>query len=90
MKWKPWARILFLGLIFTSSAVGQIFKLIYGSWWGSLLVLNDSAFRVWDQLFGVESGVDMPATAAWLSLGFFGGLSLLLLYRKIRAYEVVT
>lgn len=90
VKWKPWARILFLGVIFTCSALGQIFKLIYGSWWGSLLVINDVFFRIWDQLFGIESNVDMPVTAAWISVLFFALFSLLLLYRRIRAFEVVT
>jgi ABC-2 type transport system permease protein len=90
VKWKPWARILFLGLIFTCSALGQIFKLIYGSWWGSILVLNDIFFRIWDQFFGIESRVEMPLTAAWISVFFFASLSLFLLYRRIRAFEVVT
>lgn len=90
VKWKPWARILFLGILFTFSALGQIFKLIYGTWWGSFLVLNDIMFRVWDQLFGIASNVEMPAAAAWFSLAAFFVFSLFMLYRRIRAFEVIS
>ena len=89
VKWKPWARILFLGVLFTFSGLGQIFKLLYQSWWGSLLVLNDVMFKIWDQLFGISSNVEMPITAAWFSLAAFTAFSTFLLYRRIRAFEVI-
>lgn len=90
VKWKPWARIAFLGAIFVCSAVGQIFKLIYGTWWGSVLVVDDLMVRVWDQLFGVESSHDIPAMLAWIVLAIFATFSAWLLFRRIRAFEVVS
>jgi ABC-type transport system involved in multi-copper enzyme maturation permease subunit len=100
VKWKPFAAIVYLGGIFIFSAVGKLFKLVYGTWWGSLLVLDDLMTRVWDQLFGAAlgegrfglplGGQDVPAAAAWISLAVFAGLSLWALYRRIRAYEVVS
>jgi hypothetical protein len=90
VKWKPWARIAFLGVIFVFSAIGQIFKLIYGTWVGSLLVLDDLMVRVWDQLFGIESSQSVPAPVAWLALAAFALFSSWLLFRRIRAFEVVS
>lgn len=89
VKWKPWARITFLGSIFVFSAIGQIFKLIYGTWWGSLLVVDDLMVRVWDQLFGIESAQSIPAPVAWVALALFASFSGWLLFRRIRAFEVV-
>ncbi|HVS62599.1 MAG TPA: hypothetical protein VMT85_03735 [Thermoanaerobaculia bacterium] len=90
VKWKPWARIAFLGAIFVFSAIGQIFKLIYGTWWGSLLVVDDLMVRVWDHLFGIESSQQIPALVAWIALAIFGAFSAWLLFRRIRAFEVVS
>lgn len=90
VKWKPWARIVFLGLTFIMSAVGQVFRLIFESPMGSLVSLFDLADRVWDQLFGVESNVELPASVAWLALLFFIAVSVMVLYRRLRAFEVVS
>lgn len=90
VKWKPWARIAFLGALFISSAIGQTFKLIYDSWWGSLLVFDDLIRRIWDPMFAVEPGSELPLSWAWAALLLFTTLSALALYRRIRAFEVVS
>jgi hypothetical protein len=46
---------------------------------------------VWEHLLGVETSAteSLSATSAWLGLLVICGLCLLLLARKVRAYEVV-
>jgi ABC-2 type transport system permease protein len=90
VKWRPWATIAFLGSIFICTAVGQIFKLVYGTWWGSLLVFDDVMMRIWDQLLAVAEPGDLPAFGAWAALLVFAAFSVWALYRRIRAYEVVS
>lgn len=90
VKWKPFARILFLGSILVTAAVGNVFKLVYDTWWGSVLVLADLMIRVWDFLLGRESVMDIPWPLAWFFLIAFAGISLLALYRRIRAFEVIS
>jgi len=90
VKWKPFARILFLGSILVAAAVGNVFKVLYGSWWGSVMVLNDLMVRIWDQLLGRATSSAVPPFAAWFFLLLFIVVSLLLLYRRIRAFEVVS
>ena len=90
VKWKPFARILFLGSILVTAAVGNIFKLVYDTWWGSVMVLADLMIRVWDFLLGRESVMDIPWPFAWFCLMAFAGVSLLALYRRIRAFEVIS
>ncbi len=92
VKWKPWARIVFLGLTFIMTAVGQVFRLIFESPMGSLLSLFDLADRVWDQLFGIEAsgGEQLSPFLAWLALLAFTGVCTAILYRRLRAFEVVS
>ena len=90
VKWKPFARILFLGSILVTAAVGNVFKLVYDTWWGSVMVLADLMIRVWDFLLGRESVMDIPWPLAWFCLAAFAGVSLLALYRRIRAFEVIS
>jgi len=57
--------------------------------WGSLINLTDMMRVVWASLFGVRFWSNVPVGAAWLSLLVACGICLLLLARKIRAYEIV-
>lgn len=91
VKWKPWARIVFLGFTFIMSAVGQVFSLVFEVPMGRVLSIFDVADRIWDSLFGVEqSSIDLPAPLAWAAMILFTLLSVGILYRRLRAFEVVS
>lgn len=90
VKWKPWARIAFLGAIFVATAIGQVFKVLYETWWGSMIVLNDLMLRFTAWLYGVDTMVEIPVAAACFSLILFAALSLFVLYQRIRAFEVIS
>jgi len=89
VKWKPWARILFLGAIMVGSAFGQLYKEFYDSWLGSMVVAFDVTDALSDSVFGVEQTVGMPAAAAWAAAAGLAALSAALLYRRVRGFEVV-
>jgi ABC-2 type transport system permease protein len=90
MKWKPVAAAAYFGLIlFTAFASGMI-NFLFRTSLGSLLNISDMVKVVWTQLFAIDAYSDVPAWSAWLSLAAFGGIFLMLLVRKIKAYEVVT
>ena len=89
VKWKPLARVLFLGIVVVLSGMGQSFNLIYGTWRGSLLDLDALREAAWDQLFGLPSGNGVPGWSAWLGLAVLCALSAWVLSRRLRAYEVV-
>jgi hypothetical protein len=44
---------------------------------------------VWAHLFNIDSPVSVPVWAAWASLLTLCAFCLALLYRKVRAYEIV-
>jgi hypothetical protein len=76
-----------------------VIKLLFVTSWGDLFHLNSVVQVIWSWLFlghaeetyvirGVEVG-QLPVWSAWLMLVFVCGICLLLLAKKVRAYEVV-
>ena len=90
VKWKPWARILFMGAILSGTAFGEFYKQFYDSWLGSMVVAFDVTAALSASVFGTEGNVQMPDTAAWLAAGLLVAVSAALLYRRVRAFEVVS
>jgi ABC-2 type transport system permease protein len=90
VKWKPVARVALLMLFFALSGFGKVINEVLRTWWGSLLSLGEVITRIWQSLFGVDlADPDIPLAAAWTMMGLWCLISLWLLSRRIRAYEVV-
>ncbi len=90
VKWKPWARIVFMGAILSGTAFGEFYKQFYDSWLGSMVVAFDVTAALSATVFGTEGNVQMPGVAAWLAAGLLVAVSAALLYRRVRAFEVVS
>ena len=100
VRWKAIAGALLFGIFMVGAGFGAIVKELFITRWGDLFNLQKIVKVIWDRLFsggqepatevvrGVEVG-QLPIWSAWLALAFFCGLCLLLLARKIKAYEVV-
>jgi len=89
VKWRPVARLAYIGLFIVLSAVAGIVNFLFKTDLGSLLNIGDMIGVIWATLFGITSLTDVPAWSAWMSILTFSGLCLLLLARKVKAYEVV-
>ena len=89
VKWKPVARAALFGVFFVLSALGGLVNLLLDTSWGSLIDIFGMVMVVWSGLFGIPGPVDVPVWAAWGSLIAFCAICLLLLSRKVRAYEIV-
>jgi ABC-2 type transport system permease protein len=89
VKWKPLARLGLFGVFVIAAMLSQILNFSLRTDWGSLINLADMLRVVWTSLFGVSTWTNVPVPAAWLSILIACGACLLLLARKIRAYEVV-
>lgn len=89
LKWKPAAQAAMFGVFFVASMFAATVNMMFKTRWGSLFNVSDMMQVIWAQLFGVSSEVGLPAWAAWLSVLTVCGACLLLLARRIRAYEVV-
>jgi ABC-2 type transport system permease protein len=89
VKWKPLARLGLFGVFMVSGGLAGILNFALRTHWGSVLNVSDMIRIVWTSLFGIESWGRTPVWAAWASLIALCLLSILLLARRIRAYEVV-
>ncbi len=90
VKWKPVARATMMIFFFVMIGVAKSIEEALDAWWGMLLSSWHVIASIWGGLFGQapEDGLP-PVWAAWCALIFGCLLFLLVLYRRIRAYEVV-
>jgi ABC-2 type transport system permease protein len=90
VKWKPVARITLMGLFFVLMGFGTAIREALDVWWGTLLSPWHVVSSIWYSLFGMGVSDELPpAGASWVALAAGSLLCLFLLYRRIRAYEVV-
>ena len=89
VKWKPLARLGLFGVFVVAGGLSGVLNFTLRTDWGSVINLADMIRVVWSSLFGVSTWSATPVWAAWLSLLSACGICVLLLRRKIRAYEVV-
>jgi ABC-2 type transport system permease protein len=90
VKWKPVARIALIGLFFVLMGFGGTINQALDVWWGMLLSAWHLIGSIWWSLFDMGVTDEFPPVgAAWIALIAGSLLCLALLYRRIRAYEVV-
>ena len=89
VKWKPVARIVLLVVFFVLAGFGAAINESLDTTWGSLLNLGELIRAVWAGLFGIDVRVRLEPGPAWIALAAVCAASLVLLARRIKAYEVV-
>jgi ABC-2 type transport system permease protein len=90
VRWRLAASAALFGCYLIPAAIGQIVNEIFNTQWGNLIKLSDLFEAVWTNLlFFGQARTDIPVWSAWLMLVLISGLCLLMLKRKVRAYEVV-
>ncbi len=91
-KWRPVAAASMLGLFFIAAGFGSVMNdmLRVDTEWGVLLNLSTVIAMIFDWFSeGVTQRGNVPSWAAMASLGTLSVASVFVLYRKIRACEVV-
>jgi hypothetical protein len=83
------ARALLFALVVFPAAFGRALNALLNVEWGRLLDLGNAWSRVLEGLFGISVRTGLPLGGAWASLLTVSALSLFLLHRKLRAFEVV-
>lgn len=95
VKWKTIARITFFAIVAISSIVGEVIQEIFGGMSGDLVNINAALQVVVANTYNAKSDMvitypDMPLWIAAAQLLLLSGLSLLLLTRRIRAFQVIS
>jgi ABC-2 type transport system permease protein len=92
VKLKPLAAASMFGVFFVAAAFGELSHDILGigRQWGILMNITEVMNMIWTWLFDGETTYrTLPVWSAFISIGFFYSASLYMLWKKIRACEVV-
>jgi ABC-2 type transport system permease protein len=90
IRWEAMARAVLLGIFALSPAVAGAINEIFETSWGSILNPGLMLVNIWQGLFRVPQSTAVPLWAAWATILVWCAVSLLLLARKVRAYEIVS
>jgi ABC-2 type transport system permease protein len=89
VKWRIAAGALLLGIFVVGAGFGGVINQIVRTDYGSLFNLPLVMYTIWMQLFGRPSDTGLEPLEAWLAVAAFSAGCLYLLWRKVRAFEVV-
>lgn len=89
VKWKIAAGALLVGVFFVAAGLGQAINAVLDVRWGRLINLSDVFAAVWANLFRVRDAPNISPASAWMMLALICAGCVWLLYRKLRAVEVV-
>ncbi len=90
LKWRMLAGAALLGLWVVGIPASLVVTSVLRTKWGALLDIRGLMRVVWVRMLGVDEVTSIPLWGAWLTLLTVCALCLLLLARRIRAYEVVS
>lgn len=90
VRLKPVARGTLFGIIFILGGVSDAINAVTHSDWGSIFNIVDSIIIIVIRLFDPTHTQGIPTWAACLSLLLTSTFSLFLLWKKLRAHEVVS
>ncbi len=89
VRWRIAAGALMLGVFFLGAGFAQAINAVLGTARGYYFDIGSMAGRVWSGLFGTEPRIPMEQFDAWMGLIAVCIACVLLLERKVRAFEVV-
>jgi ABC-type transport system involved in multi-copper enzyme maturation permease subunit len=89
VKRKIAAGALILGVFFAGSGFGSAINDVMRTNTGTVIGLTQDIHAIWSDLLRYDSGIDMPVSTAWLALAVTWLICLVLLNRRIRAFEVI-
>jgi ABC-2 type transport system permease protein len=89
VRWKIAAGGLILGVIFAGAGFGAAINAVMRTHNGSLIDIQQMMATAWAQLLHYDSGNGISPMQAWTVLAIVCAISLWLLSKKVRAFEVV-
>ena len=93
LKWRIAASAGLFAVFMIPQVVGTLVGVMFSTRWGNIISLSAILESINKSLFRSRNSFnvvpDLPVAAAWLGLAIFCAICLLLLSRRVRAYEVV-
>ncbi len=89
IKWKTAAGAAILGVFFVGAGFGAAINAVMRTKYGSLIDLSQVMRTIWNSLFRLPADTGLETLDAWNALAVTCLLCLWLLFKKVRAFEVV-
>lgn len=95
VRWRVVAAALLAIVILVGGSLAGMINFMFGTGWGDLLSPGLLVWTIWEGLFfgdpsaGELPVANVPVAAAWIALAVMAGLCLLILDKKLAAYQVV-
>lgn len=89
IKRKITIQGIMIGFYFATAVFAQVINQLFETKWGYLFSLSEAMGSLWYGLFGQIERMDLPWWGSGFTISMFFALSLGLLSRKIRAYEII-
>lgn len=89
VKWRPVAIATMFGIFFVLGGMSQTLQQLLDSEWPTVINLGEVITIVVATRFFPQEPTPIPVAVAWAALGGFALLSLTLLWRRIRPWEIV-
>jgi ABC-2 type transport system permease protein len=90
VKWKIAAGALILGVFFAGAGFGNAINSILRTRYGSVINLSDVIHTIWAYFFRHGyMDTNLTTNQAWIVLGLTGAFCLGMLFKRVRAFEVV-
>lgn len=94
VRWRLVAAGLLVMVILVGASLGEMINALFNTGWGRLLSPGLLVATIWEGLFRGMGGPlsaenQVPVPAAWIALLVMCGICLLVLDKKLAAYEVV-
>lgn len=89
VKWRIVAGALLLAVMFFGAGFAQAINAVMRTQSGHFVNIVYLMSTVWTSLFRMDADPSISAAAAWIALLLYGAICLMLLVRKVRAFEVI-
>lgn len=83
------AQAYLFGVVIAGSAVGNAVRFQFDAPWGLVFNLPEVMRSLWGQLYGVDLEAALHPAVAWAALAAWCAAALLILWKRLQAYEVV-
>jgi len=89
VKWKPVARLCLILVFIIMPTIGNLVNFLIKTSWGSVLDIRRMTAVIATTMFKIPNQSNVSTLVAWLSILGFSAFCIVLLSRKVRAYEVI-
>lgn len=89
VRWRLLASGILLMIFIVPSIMSAIINELFETEYGNVISLRSLIRTIWAGLFNHPTNMELPLTAAWISVTIICAICLFILSRKVRAYEVI-